>query len=140
MHLAKERIGGSYAKYVLLIMVCVHMLNLIDRQILSILSEEIKADLGVTDAQLGFLYGTSFAAFYAIFGLPIGRLADSWIRKNIIAVGLSFWSVMTSRWSARVDFGSLGTFWYSFNTKFCPCSFALYIRWCALVCASPGSS
>ena len=95
MHLAKERIGGSYAKYVLLIMVCVHMLNLIDRQILSILSEEIKADLGVTDAQLGFLYGTSFAAFYAIFGLPIGRLADSWIRKNIIAIGLSFWSVMT---------------------------------------------
>ncbi len=89
------KIGGSYAKYVLFVMVCVHMLNLIDRQILSILSEELKTDLGVTDAQLGFLYGTSFAAFYAIFGLPIGRLADAWVRKNLIAIGLFFWSAMT---------------------------------------------
>mgnify|MGYP001156688518 FL=1 len=89
------RVGGPYAKYVLVVLIFVYVLNLLDRQILSILAEELKADLGVTDAQLGFLYGTSFAAFYAIFGLPLGRLADLWIRKSLIAVGLVFWSAMT---------------------------------------------
>lgn len=91
----KYKVGGPYAKYVLVVMIVVYTFNLIDRQILSILSEELKGDLGITDAQLGFLYGTSFAAFYAIFGLPLGRLADLWIRKSLIAVGLVFWSAMT---------------------------------------------
>ena len=91
----KYRVGGPYAKYVLVVMIVVYTFNLIDRQILSILSEELKGDLGITDAQLGFLYGTSFAAFYAIFGLPLGRLADLWIRKSLIAIGLVFWSAMT---------------------------------------------
>ena len=70
------RVGGPYAKYVLVVLIFVYVLNLLDRQILSILAEELKADLGVTDAQLGFLYGTSFAAFYPISGLPCGRLTD----------------------------------------------------------------
>jgi MFS family permease len=89
------KVGGRYAKYVLVLMILVYMMNLVDRQILSILAEEIKADLGITDAQMGFLYGTSFAVFYAVFGLPLGRLADLWIRKSLVAVGLCFWSLMT---------------------------------------------
>ena len=96
-HMKKDtyRIGGPYARYVLVVLIFVYVFNLLDRQILSILAEELKTDLGVTDAQLGFLYGTSFAAFYAIFGLPLGRLADLWIRKSLIAIGLVFWSAMT---------------------------------------------
>ena len=70
-------------------------MNLLDRQILAILAGEIQADLGISDSQMGFLYGTSFAVFYAIFGLPLGRLADLWVRKTLIACGLFTWSVMT---------------------------------------------
>ena len=50
--------------------------SLLDRQILAILAPAIKADLGVGDAEMGMLYGTVFALFYALFSLPMGRLAD----------------------------------------------------------------
>ncbi|MCB1647468.1 MAG: MFS transporter, partial [Pseudomonadales bacterium] len=56
-------IGGRYAKYVLFVLVIVYIFNFIDRQILSILAEDIKADLGIGDAEIGFLYGTAFAVF-----------------------------------------------------------------------------
>ena len=72
------------------------MLNFIDRQILSILAEDIKADLGIDDGQMGFLYGTAFAVFYALFGIPLGRLADMWVRKRLMAIGLFVWSSMTA--------------------------------------------
>ncbi len=72
--------GGLYSHYVLAVLVIVYIFNFIDRNILSILAEDIKADLGVTDAQMGFLYGTVFAVFYAIFGIPLARLADVWVR------------------------------------------------------------
>jgi MFS family permease len=85
-----------YASYVLGVLVLVYVFNFLDRQIVSILAERIKADLGTTDAQMGFLYGTAFAVFYAIFGIPLGRLADVWDRRALISVGLAFWSVMTA--------------------------------------------
>ena len=73
------------------------MLNFIDRQILSILANDIKADLGVDDAYLGFLYGTAFAIFYALFGIPLGRLADSWKRVGVDDPWAGgFWSAMTA--------------------------------------------
>src|SRR5215470_9428199 len=90
------RIDEAYARYALGLLVIVYVFNFLDRQILSILAERIKADLGLTDAQIGFLYGTAFAIFYALFGIPLGRLADVWVRTRLIAVGLSFWSVMTA--------------------------------------------
>lgn len=71
-----QEVGGRYARYVLGVLVLVYVLNFLDRQILSVLAESIKADLGITDAQLGFLFGTSFAIFYALFGIPLGRLAE----------------------------------------------------------------
>jgi MFS family permease len=85
-----------YARYVLGVLVLVYVFNFLDRQIVSILAERIRADLGVTDAQLGFLYGTAFAVFYALFGIPLGRLADVWDRRRLIALGLTGWSVMTA--------------------------------------------
>ncbi|MBV1905565.1 MAG: MFS transporter [Pseudomonadales bacterium] len=103
-------VGGRYAKYVLFVLVIVYVFNFIDRQILSILAEEIKADIGISDAQVGFLYGTAFAVFYAIFGIPLGRLADVWVRKNLISLGLVFWSVMTALSGTAKSFTLLATY------------------------------
>lgn len=102
-----EEVGGKYAKYVLVVLVIVYIFNFIDRQILSILAEDIKADLGITDAEIGFLYGTAFAVFYAVFGIPLGRLADTWVRKSLISIGLMFWSVMTALSGTARSFGML---------------------------------
>ena len=92
----KSKVGGAYAHYVLFVLVIVYIFNFIDRQILSILSQDIQRDLGVTDAQMGFLYGTVFAVFYAVFGIPLARFADVWVRRSLISVGLMFWSAMTA--------------------------------------------
>ena len=88
--------GESYSRYVLAVLVLVYVLNFLDRQIITILAEDIKADLGISDAEIGFLYGTAFAVFYAIFGIPLGRLADVWNRRSLISLGLAFWSIMTA--------------------------------------------
>ena len=105
-----NKLGGSYANYALFILVLVYIFNFIDRQILSILAEEIKLDMGINDAQIGFLYGTVFAVFYAIFGIPLGRLADLWIRRKLIAIGLGFWSVMTALSGTANAFGPLAAY------------------------------
>ncbi len=86
----------GYSWYVLSVLVVVYILNFIDRQILSILAVDIKADLGLTDADLGFLGGAAFAVFYALFGIPLGRLADNWNRVKLLSIGLALWSVMTA--------------------------------------------
>lgn len=103
---AKPRIG-AYAWYALFVLVIVYIINFIDRQILSILVGDIKRDLDVTDAQIGFLYGTAFAVFYALFGIPLGRLADSWYRGRLMAMGLALWSSMTAFSGFANSFGML---------------------------------
>jgi len=104
----RSEIGGAYSKYVLVVLTLVYVFNFIDRNILAILAQSIKADLGLSDAQLGFLYGTAFAVFYAVFGVPLGRLADIWVRTRLIAVGLAFWSAMTALSGTARSFFSLG--------------------------------
>ncbi len=98
---------GAYAWYALFVLVLVYIINFIDRQILSILVGDIKRDLGVSDAQIGFLYGTAFAVFYALFGIPLGRLADSWYRGRLMAMGLTLWSSMTILSGFASSFGML---------------------------------
>ncbi len=71
--------------YALGVLVVVYTFNFIDRQILSILLEPIKQDLGLSDTALGMLTGFAFALFYATLGIPIARLADRGNRRNIIA-------------------------------------------------------
>jgi MFS family permease len=97
----------AYAWYVLGVLFLVYAINFIDRTILSILAQDIKADLGVSDAQMGFLYGTAFAIFYSLFGVPLGRLADGWYRGRLIAVGLALWSAMTALSGLAGSFGQL---------------------------------
>ena len=103
-------VGGAYARYVLLVLVVVSIFNFVDRNILAILSQDIQADLGISDADMGFLYGTVFALFYAIFGIPLARFADVWVRRSIIAGGLFFWSLMTALSGLARSFSVLATF------------------------------
>jgi len=93
---ASDAKKSRYANYVLFVLVLVYVFNFVDRNVLSILAEDIKADLGISDSQMGFLYGTVFAVFYSVFGIPLARLADVWTRRSLISIGLAFWSLMTA--------------------------------------------
>jgi len=73
----------------------VSLFNYLDRWMLAILIPDIKADLELSDSQLGFITGIAFSLFYALMGLPIARLADRYSRRVIISVAMSLWSAMT---------------------------------------------
>lgn len=97
----------AYSWYALGVLVLVYVLNFVDRNILSILAEDIKADLGIGDDDLGFLYGTAFGVFYALFGIPLGKLADSWHRVRLMTIGLGLWSIMTALSGFARNFAAL---------------------------------
>ena len=85
----------------------VYFFSFMDRYILSILLEQIKADLTLTDTQLGLLSGFAFALFYATLGIPVAWLADRASRRNIIAVALALWSAMTALCGTATNFTQL---------------------------------
>ncbi|MEG8031655.1 MFS transporter [Sphingomonas aurantiaca] len=87
-----------------------YFFSYMDRQILAILLERIKADLVLTDTQLGLLSGLVFAIFYATLGIPVARLADRTNRRNIIAASLTIWSAMTALCGLAQNFTQLMLF------------------------------
>ena len=97
----------SYRRYVLGLLTVVYIVNFVDRQVLSILLESIKLDLGLSDTQLGLLSGTAFGLFYATLGIPIARLADIFSRKLVIVVSLALWSAMTALCGSASGFAML---------------------------------
>jgi MFS family permease len=103
---SEEKVGFSnpYTCYVMGMLFLVYVMGYIDRQLVSVLLESIKADLGATDSQMGFLSGLAFAISYSIFGIPIARMADTGVRRSIIAAGLAVWSVMTALTGAGRSF------------------------------------
>ena len=96
-----------YAWYVVFVLMLCYALSLIDRQILSLLVAPMKRDLHINDTRIGLLQGLSFALFYTLAGLPLGRLADSHSRRRIITVGVVAWSLLTAACSAARNFWSL---------------------------------
>jgi MFS family permease len=86
----------SVRNYTLAMLVLIYASSHVDRQIVSILAESIKLELMLSDTQLGFLIGLSFAIFYATLGIPIAILADRYSRRNIIAISVVVWSAMTA--------------------------------------------
>ena len=101
------KISDATRRYVLGVLVVVYTFNFIDRQILSILIEPIKKDLGLSDTQIGLLTGFAFAAFYATLGMPIARIADRGNRRNLIALSLAIWSAMTALSGVAMNFWHL---------------------------------
>jgi predicted MFS family arabinose efflux permease len=84
----------SSTRYVVLLFL-VSTVSLMDRQIVAILLEPIKRELGASDTEMGLLTGFAFVLFFALASVPIARAADRHSRRNIIAVALTFWSIMT---------------------------------------------
>lgn len=91
-----ERVSGRYRIYVLAVLLLVYTFNFIDRQILGILAPAIKADLNLSDTQLGLMGGLAFALFYTALGVPIGWVADRWSRTWIVTIALALWSGFTA--------------------------------------------
>ena len=86
----------AYAWFVVAILMVAYVFSFIDRQILSLLVGPVRRDLGISDTQMSLLMGFSFAIFYTILGIPLGRVADSKSRRGLIAAGVVVWSVMTA--------------------------------------------
>lgn len=88
----KEWPSEAYGWYVVFVLCVCGMVAFIDRQIINLLVEDIKADLALSDTQISLLQGLAFALFYAIAAVPLGRLADTGSRRRIIAVGIVIWT------------------------------------------------
>jgi MFS family permease len=99
--------GGREAWYAVFVLTLCFTLSFVDRQILSLLVIPIKHDLAITDTRLALLQGLAFALFFTTLGIPLGRLADIRSRRNIIAIGVLLWSLMTALCSLANGFGSL---------------------------------
>lgn len=85
-----------YAWYMVVVLTLAYILSFVDRYILGLLIEPIKADLGLSDTQIGLLLGPAFAIFYATMGLPLGVAADRKRRTWIVAAGVFVWSFATA--------------------------------------------
>ncbi len=95
------------ANYVLAVLFCVIMLNFLDRQVMAILAEPIKQDMGLTDQQVGLMTGLAFSLFYTTLAVPVAALADRWNRSWIIAIAITIWSIMTMACGAAQNFAQM---------------------------------
>ncbi|MGH8443432.1 MAG: spinster family MFS transporter [Nevskiaceae bacterium] len=86
----------AYPWFVVAILMVAYVVSFVDRQILNLLVGPIRRDLGISDTQMSLLMGFTFAVFYTVMGIPLGKLADSRSRRGLIAVGVLVWSVMTA--------------------------------------------
>ena len=118
-----------YAWYVAALMLVVYILSYVDRYILSLLIEPIKATLNLTDFQIGLLIGPAFVILFVTVGLPIGWLVDRRSRTAILSVGIAVWSVMTAACGLANSFASLFLVRIGVGigeTTAAPCAFSLF--------------
>ena len=97
----------AYRHFALVMLTAVYALNFIDRQILVILQEPIKAEMGLSDAQLGLLSGFAFAVIYVTAGIPIAYWADRGNRRNVVSLAVAVWSGMTALSGLAQNYGQL---------------------------------
>ncbi|MEZ5561302.1 MAG: MFS transporter [Pseudomonadales bacterium] len=89
------------------VLMVAYTVSFVDRTILSLLIPQIQADLDVSDTQVSLLAGLAFAGFYTLMGIPLGRIADRYNRRNLIAVGITLWCCMTAACGLARDFWQL---------------------------------
>ncbi len=90
----------------LLILVAINTLNFYDRHVAGALAEPMRKEFHLSDAQLGLL-GSIFIWLYALVGVPLGRLADSWSRKKLLAIGILIWTLLTGYAGLAVSYAGL---------------------------------
>lgn len=94
----------AYRWYVLGLLTVVYTFNFIDRQVLVIVQEQIREELGLMDWQLGMLSGFAFAVFYSVLGVPIAHASERFGRKRVVALSLASWSLLTALMGAAQNF------------------------------------
>jgi MFS family permease len=99
--------ASGYAWYVVIVLTACYTLSYIDRQILSLLVGPIKRDLGISDTRVGLLQGLAFSLFYTFMGLPLGRIADTRSRRNLIGGSVLVWSFFSGACSLARSFWTL---------------------------------
>lgn len=99
--------AAPYAWYVVFVLFLAYVFAFIDRQILSLMVEPIKADLDLSDTQISILHGFAFVLLYTFAGIPVGRLVDRSDRRLIVSIGIGFWSIMTAACGLARGFWSL---------------------------------
>lgn len=97
----------AYGWYVVGVLTLAYVFSFLDRQILSLLVEPMKADLDLNDTQISLLQGLAFAVCNALAGLPLGRLVDTQRRTTLVAAGIAFWSVATAACGLVRGYGAL---------------------------------
>lgn len=102
-----EEPGPAYRRYMLGVLLAIGVFNLVDRVALGVLLQSIKADLQLSDTELGFLTGIAFALFYSTMGIPIARWADRGNRVKIITLTTALWSVAVAMCGAAANFAQL---------------------------------
>lgn len=100
-------VSNTYRNYVVVLIWLVMLFRFVDMQIIAVLLESIKQEFKFSDTQLGLLGGIAFALFYAVLGIPIAWMADRYNRRNIIAVAVGLWSLMTAACGLATGFISL---------------------------------
>ncbi len=96
-----------YAWSVVGLLMTAYAFSFVDRQILNLLVGPIRRDLHLSDTEMSLLQGLAFALFYAVLGIPLGRLADRTSRRGLIAVGITLWSLMTGLCGVARNFTQL---------------------------------
>ncbi|HXQ47518.1 MAG TPA: MFS transporter, partial [Caulobacteraceae bacterium] len=100
-------VSAAFRAYALVLLMSIYTLNFLDRQVVNILVEKIKADLHLYDWQIGALAGLSFAALYTVLGFPVARAADRGDRPLIIGVAIAIWSGCTALCGLTQNFAQL---------------------------------
>lgn len=96
-----------YAWFVVVVLMTLYIFSFVDRMIIALLVAPIKADLNLTDTDIGLLHGLAFALFYTFMGIFIARLADNWNRVKLIAIGVLIWGLATAACGLAGSFAAL---------------------------------
>lgn len=111
MHQPKSAVPGALtlkqANFALAVFLAAYILSFVDRQILGLMVDPIRRDLGLSDLQIGLLQGVAFALLYATLGVPFGMSVDRWSRRNLIIGGVITWSISTALCGLAGSFATL---------------------------------